>query len=1018
MKFEQRTILSLLTSALAVVLCVSCIAQEYEVNFRQYRESDGISNEQIRSLLFSSDGYLYVGTSEGLNRFDGTEFFVWRHDHQDQMSIAGNVISDLFEDTQGRIWIATLDGGICRFDPRNQSFKRLFLPSRTDGQNISLTYCISIDDNNNVLVGSKFGVYQSANDGENFYFINQPRGGAIYDIENTSIALFVAGIGLGLAKIDAATVSSYPMELFRPLENLMIQKIIEDSENRIWLGTWDNHLHELLPDLSIISHNFTNASKIEMAGYEIKSLVEAEKNTLWIGMNNGEIWQFNTLTNTSQPLRTSKYVNSKLNGNAIYCMLKDPLNRIWIGTNAGLHLFDPSKLRFNITWLPNDASAVNQFIEFEKDLLVCTNTGMYKRSHINTELTKVKELKDLEAHSIYIAKSGDLYVGTNKSIYRFDKTKNQFLLPFKINDQFYLESVVSSRINAIGELSIRGNDFLVANTYGHGTVLINKKNLEIQLCYAGSPKLVENLINGIYSDEESNIWLLGTSRGLIKVQDITVDDVQWPDGEWDVEKWRHKRPYLIGQEFAQNGVSKNITGIMEDKPNCFWVTTRGDGLYYFNSLAEENFFESISYSPKSIDSIVKDKAGNLWMNSGGSLYCYQPLQKSWFQYGTDDGIPQSGLSGKLFVSEGGNVFVGGNGFFLEFNPADILNDQEKPQTRITHFKILDSFADSLLNSDQIILNSDQNFITFTVSSLCFRNPEAHTFQYLLEGFDNNWRNTGTGNYITFSQLPYGEYTLKVRTDSPGNAEPMETTSVKFAVLSPFYRQFWFISLITLVAIALIYFAIRYRIQQKKNLEEVRNKIARDLHDDIGSALGSISFYSQTAIKNIHSNNSENASMILEKMGATSREMIENMHDIVWAVNPSNDSPVELIERMNRFAKDICASNNIALAFDFSNFDLNQTFSMKVRKNVFLIFKESVYNSVKHSGLTKLKIRISSTGKKNNLLEVSDDGKGFDLNSPKHKGNGIRNISQRTHEIKGSFQLKSAIGNGTCLILQF
>jgi signal transduction histidine kinase len=177
------------------------------------------------------------------------------------------------------------------------------------------------------------------------------------------------------------------------------------------------------------------------------------------------------------------------------------------------------------------------------------------------------------------------------------------------------------------------------------------------------------------------------------------------------------------------------------------------------------------------------------------------------------------------------------------------------------------------------------------------------------------------------------------------------------------------------------------------------------------------FLSETAIKNLNANKNNEASAILQKMGSTSREMIENIHDIVWTVDPNNDDTTSLLERMQTFVKDICASNNIKLNLDMVDFNTQINLSMDVRKNVYLIFKEAVYNSVKHGKTSELSIRFSSEDK-NHILEITDTGLGFDTTASNYSGNGLKNLVIRAKEIKGEIEIHSELNKGTHIILRF
>lgn len=328
-------------------------------------------------------------------------------------------------------------------------------------------------------------------------------------------------------------------------------------------------------------------------------------------------------------------------------------------------------------------------------------------------------------------------------------------------------------------------------------------------------------------------------------------------------------------------------------------------------------------------------------------------------------------------------------------------------------KVMDMFEDSLLMSNNLVLPFEKNFITFFFTSLCFNNAENCTFEYMLEGLDEMWRSNSTVNYVAYNKLPFGQYTFKVRAYNSDGIVDSNVASYSFTIRAPFYLRWWFIALLVLVAAAMLAAVLRFRQIQKLKLEKVRNKIARDLHDDIGSALGSISFFSETAKRRLVNKDEKSTMQVLEKMGSTSREMIENMHDIVWAVNPDNDSFSHVIERMKSFATDLAAANNMRMDFH-CDMELN-TFklSMTERKNLFLIFKEALYNSCKYSGCDMLTVKLLKTKTAKVMMTLQDNGHGFEVSRRMGKGNGLKNMQVRADEIKARIAISSS-DNGTLI----
>jgi signal transduction histidine kinase len=238
----------------------------------------------------------------------------------------------------------------------------------------------------------------------------------------------------------------------------------------------------------------------------------------------------------------------------------------------------------------------------------------------------------------------------------------------------------------------------------------------------------------------------------------------------------------------------------------------------------------------------------------------------------------------------------------------------------------------------------------------------------------------------------------------------------FTIATPFYATWWFFTLCALFIASLAYAFYRYRINQIIAMQKVRNKIARDLHDDIGSTLGSISFFSEAAKQLVESSNTAGAEKMLVKIGDTSREMIENMSDIVWSVNPQNDTVKHLTERMRVFAGDLVASSEIQLHFNCDKKVDEMKLSMEQRKNIFLIFKETIYNSVKYAACKNITVDIvrNDGGLE---MKIADEGKGFDVNNYTSKnGNGLKNMKHRAEEVGAVYTIQSSPEKGTTTTL--
>jgi signal transduction histidine kinase len=321
---------------------------------------------------------------------------------------------------------------------------------------------------------------------------------------------------------------------------------------------------------------------------------------------------------------------------------------------------------------------------------------------------------------------------------------------------------------------------------------------------------------------------------------------------------------------------------------------------------------------------------------------------------------------------------------------------------------------------QLTLNPGQNIFSISFATLEYRSNVKKMYKYKLEGFDKDWTNPGSRNEVTYTNLSPGTYTFYVtgaNTDGVWNQTPI---SMKIIVLPYWYQTLLFkIVLFSLLAIALYAF-YRYRLKQGLKLEKLRNRIARDLHDEIGSTLSSISIYAASA-KKVSAGN-DKAENILSKINSGTSEMMEAMSDIVWAVNTGSGHFYDLANRVRSFAVQVTEAKNMELRFT-ENKDLpDLALNMEQRKNIYLICKEAVSNAVKYSECTLLEVLITKENRRLHI-HIHDNGKGFEsnrleANNSAHSfgGNGIKNMRSRAAEIGAVLELNTFPGAGTSLKL--
>lgn len=796
-----------------------------------------------------------------------------------------------------------------------------------------------------------------------------------------------------------------------------INDFFVDHNNTCWFGAWDNFLHRLDPVNDILMHDdFLHKQIISYSEDEIRCITEAQPGKLWIAMKSNQVYEYSIETGHSALVKFTARESGKLHGKRMNFLHTDKLFRTWIGTDNGLHLWDPQSSKFNIISL-EDQSAVKDFAEQNGELYLATTGGVYKSSEIKSPVAFNPAVPSLTVYSI--CSSGPLlFIGTNTTLFKFNTTnKGLSLLTRGKQANMDPANIASSLYNKIRLIDLMGSKIPLASAYGHGIIAFEVSSGKWNLISVYQDDVIENLIQDIFQDSKGRIWILGSNLGVSR-----LDLVREAITKQVVSAEQFFDPELIDlvfqtTSFNKNLLSKQVTAICEKRDGSFWITTQGAGLFSFNPENANEPFTSIPSPTQSMQNLVMDNEDNLWVSASGGLLNYNPKTNIWLKYDERDGIPPDGLSGSLFKDSRGWICAGGNGFYLHFNPANSMISAEIPTPTITHVFVMDTPSDSLLADSQIRLPDDKNFISIHFSALCFSNPTSIIYEYRLDGLDENWRNNGNDGKVSYSDLSPGNYVFHLRALNPDGTSPTKETLLQFTILSPFYLRWWFFALIILSIAWSVAAFLKYRKNQRLKVDVVRNKIARDLHDEIGSALGSISFFSETGKRTLNENNSEGTNRVLEKIGSTSREMIENMHDIVWAVNPHNDNFSHLTERMKSYVTDVASSNDISLRFLCANELSATSFSMTERKNIFLIFKEAVYNSCKYSKCSSLKVTLEKNSVHKLIMTISDDGIGFDLQKSSSSGNGLRNMKSRAQEINATCEILTKQPGGTSVSIR-
>lgn len=503
---------------------------------------------------------------------------------------------------------------------------------------------------------------------------------------------------------------------------------------------------------------------------------------------------------------------------------------------------------------------------------------------------------------------------------------------------------------------------------------------------------------GIAEDSKGNLWFVNdASKALVFRNSHT--------GQFQKVLLRGTSTQLIG----------NLCGIWCENDSVLWLGSITSGLIKFHTPSSTAviYGHDKGLANSHVSSIYKDRANRLWLTTDGSISCFNLRTATFTNYSTNDGLPVRYPTGFFYYDEKDKrLYNGGHGAFFWFDPEKMNNSQAPPKSIITAVKV-NGMPYMFSPGKPARLRATQNDITIYYTAIDLTDGPKTRYAYRLVGEDTRWRMAGNQRQINFSRLAPGSYTFIVRAASNNGIWSHEEARISFYIRPTFTQTAWFYGLIVLATGAVCYLLYRFRLRQLKKTEEVRSEISRNLHDEVGASLTNISLSSLLAQQQLH--NEDAVNRLLDRIYQDSQNVSEAMRDIVWSINPQIDTLGEALPRMLRYASGLLEAKGIELEADIDPDIEHVKFPMQQRRDLYLIFKETVNNLARHSAATKASVTFYL---KNNhvIMNVSDNGKGFNTALPQ-VNNGLKNMRERSKNHHWQFDVVSSAGKGTSLTLQ-
>jgi signal transduction histidine kinase/ligand-binding sensor domain-containing protein len=959
----------------------------------------GLPEMAVFSVTQTHDGYLWVGTGDGLARFDGVRFR--RYEENNMPGLSGSKVVKLFEDRGRHLWVATETSGVMLIDPDGKVLSLPLGDANRTGPLVSIcedragsvwfrmakgqVYWYAqgkahqIVDNCRALVADDSGLIWIASQDGRLIGMG-PVGNALaapvftvsYEFPAGSVDLLVASKRGGYWCLANGRIQKWKLDHlekdFGPYPwNLgaVAWTACEDSDGNLIVGTFGDGVYWQKPDGQLrrvdgLPHSF------------ILSVFVDHEGSLWVGSNGGGL---------NRVKRQSFDVLEGTAGSTVKSVCEDHGGGLWIGHNSDRidHWTGNVLKRFTGLWTPSTPAPAG--------------------------------LTRLYAQTVFADRSGQVWAGGTSEV-----TTNPPLL--RLRGERFEQLTGSEALNLeVWAIHQDRQGVLWVGTQG-GLARWNNGSWKIFTTRDG---LSSDYIRAIADDAEGNLWI-GTERGGLN---------RLHDGQFTAF---HRQ--------AKEGLpSDNISSLHNDEQGILWIGT-SSGLARYDRGQWTTYSTRQGLASDKIGYLIEDGLGYLWIGSNGGLMRIAKRALNEFAnahgsksslpcrtFGRLDGLPtsecSSGSQPAACRTTNGMLYLPTISGLVTVDPARLSPNTNPPPVVIEGVRI----DGELVGSDNlrapplqaVTVSPGKESVEILFSSLNLSAPEKGAFKYLMEGYETVWNeHAGTSRYASYTKLPPGHFTFHVTACNEDGVWNEKGAALAIVILPPFWRTWWFITGSSILLLSMIVGSVHYvstqklqrqlaLMRQQEALEKERSRIARDLHDQLGANLTQVALLGEMAEtdKNLPHEIESHARQISQ----TARETTRSLDEIVWTVNPSNDTLDGLINYVCKYAQEYLALAGLRYRLEVPPQLPALPISPELRHNVFLAVKEAVNNVVKHSHASSAWVRLQLHPDRF-VLEIEDDGRGLPEAATKKGRNGLRNMRYRMEDIGGQFEVSPREGGGT------
>lgn len=928
----------------------------------------GLSNNIVYDIHKDREGFIWIATDNGLNRYDGYSFKKFYHNASDTISLSSNVIRRIVEDQEGNLWIGTKNG-LNLYDRETERFSRYQLKDNSVVPILDLQQMI-IDNSDKIWFTTllAFGYFDVKT--KKFQIVD-PELRSFSITRDDHDAIWVESRGGELNSIQSGS-STFKRHLYK-----------EAFYGRhIHYGVYSKHLW--IPDLfakDSLEIPFKLIPKLPN-NIQPTRLKEIDEHTLLIGSNDG-LFEYDVQNSTLNEVQLSTSPSTLRR--QIRSIFKDKNGGIWIGSLGGVFYYDDHKNTFDHLKINKDSDDIVMGLEFTRKGLYANALGKglyfkpndsrkFERLDINNALSgaelfiwDVEEVANKE-YPIWLASDAGLILFNPKT----GKTKR-------------IELPLSDEQVRVSFNMYNSNLCCVYVAFRSRIYVLDKKTAELKRSFILDGNFVQSPIQ-VMTRFDDTLILGSESEGLYALNEKT--------GDLMAVKFRE-----IGESKPQ--LFKTAIWDLHVYNDQLWIGT-GRGL--FQMKKGEQFATPALNVNQIVFSIAHDQNKNLWMGTERGLMSYGVGSETVRSYGYLDGLENVEFNRRSVVQRAnGELWFGGVNGITHFDPLKIKENTIIPPVHITDLRVItaDSVIQVAHREKKVVLPHDHNTLELDYVTLNYTNSTQNQYKHQMVGHDPSWV-VDDGRKARYVKLPKGNYTFKVIASNNDGLWNEVGDQIQIQVLPPYWETWWFRSLVLFMIAGLIYFLYKYRVNKLLEMERMKLRIASDLHDEVGSGLSGIALTSDILEQQVENGNIK--PHLVSRITKNARNLASTLDDIVWLINPEKEKFGDFVIKTKTVAQELLPKVDVSFEEEIQEGMRNKILNSEFKRHLLLFVKEVIHNIAKHANASEVYI-VYKVKDGRLKLTITDNGIGFDLNN-ETSGNGLISLKNRIKEIDGVLDISS------------